>query len=384
MYCPAPWNSLSILPDGRVRICCHASDSHLLLNKSGKPIYIHEINSLKEFHNNPFLKKVKDKFSHHLPVEACKGCVQTEKTGGYSARNEFLDWFPNCSAKDGPLEFLDISFSNLCNLQCPMCSVNYSSRWSKDNEVKEAITTEFLERDLFKEIAKNLKFVLIQGGEPLMSPMHKKFLQALEKEADCKSITLLYMTNLTIFPGQEEWSLWKKFKEVRLNISLEGVEETYNQTRPPFKFEKFKANLEKLVLEKRENIIVEFKSIIQLLNYENIESLLNFLLHFKSNKLIRVPVFELIRFPSYFSPSYLPRNKREKISKSLLKLIKDTDQDFSEEEHRRLKDLERIVINLDQVEQRNPDPSLVLRLKYLAQKYQIDYSQILKDIAEKD
>ena len=79
-------------------------------------------------------------------------------------------------------------------------------------------------RDLY-EIIDGIKEFEFAGGEPLMDPLHYNMLDRIKDPSD---VVLKYSTNLTDLEakkGRNVLDLWKKFKAIRLTISIDGFDE---------------------------------------------------------------------------------------------------------------------------------------------------------------
>lgn len=329
-YCPIPWNSLSVLPDGRLRLCCHADTKHLLVDSEGHDIKLSDLASFSEFQNNDFLMKVKETFQKNTAVEACANCIAVENMGNLSPRNELKETYADSSLTE--INFLDISFSNLCNMQCPMCSPVYSSVWAKktghtDFVNNSSMNIEFINGELFKELFSNLDMVLIQGGEPFMAKEHIPFLKRLIEIGNARNINLDYVTNNSIKVSAELRDLWKEFKHINLFISVEGSGAIYEFTRPPQKWSRFEKNmklLEVICNDDEINIQIQFKTVLQIYNVSSLGRLLKELSRYSSFMPI-IPEFSCINFPTHLLVSQIPSSLRQELVTENLDAIEGLD-----------------------------------------------------------
>jgi molybdenum cofactor biosynthesis enzyme MoaA len=69
------------------------------------------------------------------------------------------------------------------------------------------------------------------GGEPLMDPTHYKILDMLAPYGD--QIEIKYATNLTMLGKSNRtiWEYWPKFKSVAVNVSIDGIGDSYEYVR---------------------------------------------------------------------------------------------------------------------------------------------------------
>ena len=70
------------------------------------------------------------------PPSACQQCINKEKQGIASFRQEFNR---RNRRLDG-IQFLDIRNSNLCNLKCRYCGPHFSSQWANELELSNIPT----------------------------------------------------------------------------------------------------------------------------------------------------------------------------------------------------------------------------------------------------
>lgn len=224
--CAFPFFGSAIRPNGLTIPCCrypHIDDPDS---------YVWNEN----VRNTPHWKKLREKMLKGEPVEGCASCYQDEANGLFSMRLDSLQKFVPTENKIIPVEQLEISFSNLCNLACVHCSSFFSSKWQAENkkngreEKKGFIQNnfDFTKWDLSK--VKNLKII---GGEPFME--QDKF-KSLLRSINLQNIHLQICTNGTILPDNELKELIEQCRTVGLFISLDGIYETNNWYRWPSKF----------------------------------------------------------------------------------------------------------------------------------------------------
>ena len=85
------------------------------------------------------------------------------------------------------------------------------------------------------------------GGEPLMDPSHYKILDLLSKNG--KNIEIKYATNgttLGIKGGRTVHEYWPKFKSVAVNVSIDGLHDTYEYIRGNGKFSDVEYNIKEM------------------------------------------------------------------------------------------------------------------------------------------
>ena len=159
-----------------------------------------------------------------------------KKSLGYEkdyAKNRF-DWSNNPDnniVADFPLH-VDVEFSSICNLSCPMCPTG-------TEEFKAKVPRAYVDPVLFKKIidecAENNLYSLRLSwiGEPTL---HPKFLELLRyaKEKGIKEVSMLTHGKKFI-----NWEFCEKVIDAGIDyitISIDGINETYEEIRKPIKF----------------------------------------------------------------------------------------------------------------------------------------------------
>lgn len=238
--CLAPWNSLTVHPDGRV-----SPDMHY----QGEYGNLYESTLADMWHSEQAHQLRTDmKARHYNP--ACATCQKKDKLVGKSRRHYFWDIFPHDlkSREVDPLAepdivYLDFTTSNVCNLKCVHCSGEVSTAWLKDEKKlahrpfrsktapwgrldPKCIDNLFVHPSHFR----NLRFVALRGGEPLYERINLSILEKFVLEGTAKDITLDISTNAAVL-DPEFLELFKHFKEIQLYISIEGAGEMYSILR---------------------------------------------------------------------------------------------------------------------------------------------------------
>lgn len=217
---------------------------------------------------------------------------------------------PNESDKleHAKIEKLDISLGRICNLHCIMCNDYYSNQIN-GTKAKELplypVELGYFKSSSFMSLAKSLKEVLIQGGEPFLSPLHPELLHALIGTGRADEISLNYITNGTVIPSNKIIELWKQFAHVQVEISLDHIEEKAEFIRMPMKWKHFVEvfhSFDQLAADIK--IELNIKMTLGLLNAFAIGPVLTFLEKF--NHVSQIPSIGFIRHPNCLSLFSLP------------------------------------------------------------------------------
>lgn len=135
--------------------------------------------------------------------------------------------------KQYDLEFLHLDFDSFCNLRCIMCHPTVSTSLAAEYQANPDRWQEFfghvkLEKtkwhesekfDDFVEQIRNIRTLILTGGEPLINPRVIELLQALPIE----HINLVVTTNATVIKP-EVLALLSRAKQLGVTVSLEGTD----------------------------------------------------------------------------------------------------------------------------------------------------------------
>jgi sulfatase maturation enzyme AslB (radical SAM superfamily) len=251
-FCILPFIHISAAVSGHFRPCCNTTGkgSHFLF----KDIDV----SLKEAFYSKEMDELRTQLNTDERPTICNVCWKNEDIGIVSprAKNNLKFKDKINTTTDAKLQFLDMKFDNKCNLQCRMCSPFSSDQIWKTIELFDEIPNHLSYVDMDKETydknnnsqarkryvqesMQDITFLKVTGGEPFLS---KDFIEILEEavsEGHSKRITLSITTNGTKFTSKIT-NMFKHFKEVDINISIEGINELYDYIRYPYSYNRWK------------------------------------------------------------------------------------------------------------------------------------------------
>jgi MoaA/NifB/PqqE/SkfB family radical SAM enzyme len=246
-FCYAPWANLDINPQGDIAPCCKYQFS------KGESKFNTQHHSLSEYANSDFLNSIKEKLALNQWPEGCNRCRIDEQNNIASMRQlNQQRWQDHYS---GHWITASIAFGNTCNLKCLPCGSHSSSKWQK--EYKKIYGIDFKPVKFYKEnfvssfiqSAPGLIHLDIPGGEPFISGVdeQKNLLRRYIQTQQSKEITLHYTTNATIWPEREWWELWSCFKQVEIQLSIDGVGNKNEYLRYPSNWQQVENNVRKYV-----------------------------------------------------------------------------------------------------------------------------------------
>ncbi len=211
-FCYAPFGSMFISYSGRVSPCYACKNEESLQSRS-----------LDEIWNGPVFSELRNQFKTGIVPEACSFCKDhlLQKNYGSILANKYDHYL--LSAVGNPV-IAELELSNLCNLECIMCSGNLSSGIRKNREqlppVINQLPADFIHQ--FEKFIPKLKTIELTGGDPFLIDEYYQILNEIERSNP--KIEVLITTNAnTITPKTE--ALLKKRLLLSFNISIDSLDE---------------------------------------------------------------------------------------------------------------------------------------------------------------
>lgn len=260
-------------------------------------------------------------------VPGCRRCYEEEAVGKTSLRmryNNRPDFATQVNIQTPEVRWIEMSFSNVCNMACRMCDERYSSFWkrlnSKGQESVESESRPRLEERIQEVIAlsSNLFHIKITGGEPFLDPYHKEFLEQIVSKGRSKSIFLNYSTNGTRPPDEEILSLWSQFSNVEVSMSFDSIlPEHFEYLRWPVKFESWISCVRKWLEIARAHPFISLgaRPTISILNLSSLPSTLDWWWRYRTSDWIN-PTH--VTFPIELSTTVFPLQVKKDLQKELV------------------------------------------------------------------
>ena len=283
-FCPIPWIFQAVRNNGDVRVCCQANvtKNQGVVRKLDGSSYNAGRDNMVEARNTDMMKAIRKNMLEGRWSDECGRC-QTEEESGLRSRRQYEQHWnfkiedalkitkPDGSidANDVPLVYYDLRFGNLCNLKCRMCGPTDSHSWYEDwlevyggdgfkdthgyvkldkNNKGRLHTADYdwhtSEKfwDHIESNIPNMQHVYMAGGEPLMIERHYDFLQKCIDMGQAEKMSIEYNTNMTNMQPRV-LELWKKFKNVRIGASVDGMGSVVEYQRHPAKWPLILKNL---------------------------------------------------------------------------------------------------------------------------------------------
>lgn len=334
VYCKIPFTSFTMDMNKGIRPCCAYGSQ---LGNVATENIVDIISS-----NN--WKILKEQLSNNIVPYGCIApCQVKEQLSGSSARTTINSHPPNIESYErNKLNFIEFNGSNICNAACLHCSQYFSSRWSIDNKkaIAQSLTYDINKRNRLDGIIalakphagflpnselviSNLKLldlselnsITFKGGEPFLNLETWEVLEYLDGIHILSNLEVIVVTNGTVI-NEKIVDLLAKCKNVRITISVDGVNELYNYIRySDVKFEFLENNISIFnSIPSVQNIHIS--TTVMNYNIFNLNEITNWSIYLASKykKFQSSPYFEnILHQPSYLSIQTLSDQVRQQL-----------------------------------------------------------------------
>ena len=332
MKCLVPETGLTINPIGEIVLCC--AGDHVAVE------HIKNIDNITEFFNSDIYDDLRKRFKlKDFPkqCDVCKVHWEAGRIARFDSYNRFN--FPtyeeDINNETIPIRFLEITTSNICNQMCVTCSGKYSSKWAPyeqeavdvglhwRNENHKFHTQQYkmTDDDVNKvlDIVPHLQHLTIKGGEPFADPNNIKILQKLaDTNPKCR---VEICTNFQLVT-KSVIELLHKIDEVHIQASIDGVGSLYNWIRGG-NFEKTVNNINRYYEYAKRKIVIV--STVSIYNWMHLPELIDYWKDIEG--VARISMANIVTFPMYCSPLYLPVEQIREGKKLFFDYLNDYDYD---------------------------------------------------------
>ena len=230
-FCQAPFKSLYFGHGGMVSPCCF--NRRYLLGDITKQ-------NIDSIWQGPPLKIFRNALIKNDLSLGCYICEQQLRNKNYNAISALMyDGLPSGNKWPQMLEF---ETDNTCNLECVMCSGEYSSAIRKNRENKSVADNVYDDSFLLhlQPYLKTLKDAKFNGGEPFLSPLYQKiWAEIIRVNPSCR---ISVQTNATILNDTVKDFLNKG--NFHISVSLDALDkDLYEKIRVNASYEKVLNNI---------------------------------------------------------------------------------------------------------------------------------------------
>lgn len=336
--CILPWIHAHIHTTGNVYPCCHSISSKDAVMGSVK------CESLESIINSDNMKKLRLNMLSDVKSSVCTKCYEMEDSGIASYRNRHNEYFKKhfniieSTAPDGTIDpnikFIDVRFSNICNLKCRTCYHELSSSIAAEEGRKVIMIKALPEYDIFEKQYSNIERIYFAGGEPLLMKEHLDLLQKLIVKGVSKNIVLDYNSNITNleFKGNNFTNLWQEFKNVNISASIDAIGKRGEYIRYGCEWHKIEKNI--FILSQYMSVNLSLTA--SALNVANIIDTHKYLVKEKIlNDKVKLSIGYVIS-PSFYSAKIIPESIRKDVLSNIDQYIDELKSDTFIEQLRML------------------------------------------------
>lgn len=238
---------------------------------------------IDSFWNSGEMTDLRRDFVEGKKPEGCRLCWENENKGFKSLRqsvNEsrlenYKERLEQTTVQYKPSQ-VKYTAGNQCNLACRMCLPTFSSKvkkvWDILNKESTTVEDDILNEDRYiLANKKDINYIDITGGEPFYHKRVKSLLKELVKSGDNEHITLHIVTNATRIDN-ETIDLLKKYKDVVLSVSMDGIGEIQEYIRPGCSWKKLQHNIKLLQENKFSLQVVSTISVLNIIHLQGLEA----------------------------------------------------------------------------------------------------------------
>ena len=366
-FCLAKWTQVTMhLGLGMTHSCHHPAPHKIPLNEIKR--------NPKALHNTRFKKQKRKEMLDGKRPDECNFCWNVEDNSNSFSDRTFksaepwsLDQFDKIKnldfREDYNPRYVEVSFSNTCNLKCAYCGPQYSSKWVEEIEKHGPYDTETRYNNLedlraknempykhsednpyveafwkwWPELYRDLHTFRITGGEPLLSKDTFKVLDYISEHwEENPNLSLAINTNLSVPKKLMDKLLEKakdltennKVKELILFTSVEATGAQAEYSRYGLNYDYFWENIDRVLTELPKvtiNIMAAFNALSVFTYGDLIDRVFEYKKKYHSNDRYWGTALQLdtsyIRWPSHLSIKILEQEHKELILKAAEKAL---------------------------------------------------------------
>ena len=251
VFCMMPWVHMHMWPNGDTFPCC--------LAESRMPVGNSHDNTIQELWNCKNMKNLRNNMLEGRQSQECRRCYEQEESGletlRTSSNKEFAHHWWKVEETDNEggagmtnMAYLDIRFSNMCNLRCRTCGPTFSTSWYEDHVklygdpgIPKLLKAGKDMDAFFKELEPMLldvEKVYWAGGEAIITEEHYRVLDFWIRHG-MKEVRMNYTTNFSnmYFKKKPIFDYWNEFDNVIVAASLDGNYERGEYLRKNIKWD---------------------------------------------------------------------------------------------------------------------------------------------------
>ena len=336
-FCVLPWIHFHAWPDGKVMPCCVA-DSNMPVSQ------IKSEESILQMMNSEEYKKMRVNMLNDKPSKECKRCYDLEQIGTWTMRQshnmrrgmQYRDLIeatnPDGSIDEFKMKYMDIRFSNLCNMKCRSCGPSCSSQWAEEIvknhgeahyekyfHTKKIIINNNEDQKFMAKLTpylKDVEEVYFAGGEIIITPEHYECLDYWIENGLTDQVELNYTTNFSSLKYKKNVDLidyWSKFPNLQVWASLDAHGELGECIRKGTDWEKIEANIRE-IKEKVPHVKFQITPTISIWNVFDFPDFFDYMIEKGFIDTMSSPRFNLATNPWYANIMILPKHVKRRLT----------------------------------------------------------------------
>ncbi len=332
-FCPIPFQHQYFDSDGSEGLCCNS------------PVFTH--GDLEW--NGRGMRHIRLDMLAGRKNRACSVCHNEEKSGKcLSLRQQVINYHKiqygkdmkslkqfvhSITNKDGSVtrqsDSLHISLGNLCNGQCMMCSPwNSSSLRSVHKHINKQLGFNELDirefkwvnddniwQEKFYPLVEQSHWINIMGGEPFITKRNIQLLQYCVDKNVAKDKVIYYNTNCAQPVPDKVIELWRHFKHIHVDLSIDDIEDRVEYIRYPVKWQQYLKFLDWCDNNTEDNITFEMLPSIGNYNIYYYPDMIDWILEQKFKKINKnlggLPNTNIVHFPERVGIKTLPDKAKD-------------------------------------------------------------------------
>jgi hypothetical protein len=322
---------LATHPNGGASLCCRSNHTHAISwakKDDTNSLVMLDNDSVSDIMNSKkFIEVRQAMIDGQRPIE-CEGCWSDEDKGIKSKRQyENERWAhiiplleKSAKLQNVDLRYVELRLGNICNNACLTCNSYSSSKWYPDEKKIAKVLPWFELRPLenFKwfenpefyhdlaEKSQSVEEIYINGGEPTLIKAHFEYLKHLIILGVAENVHLVYSLNMMDIPDNLI-ELWKEFKKVTVNASIDDLYERNYYIRYPTKWQETVASIDKL--NQLANVNWHVTQTVSIFNIYNLHEFSTWL----KNTYNKDSHHNYVLYPDYLSLAVLPDNIKDEL-----------------------------------------------------------------------
>jgi hypothetical protein len=336
-FCVLPWVHFHSWPDGRVMPCCIA-DSNMPVAEIKKD------ESIIQMMNSEDFKRMRSAMLNDEPVEACKRCYDLELMGTWTMRQshnkrrglEYVKEISETTKDNGEItdfkmKYMDLRFSNMCNMKCRSCGPGCSSLWAQEFvdrmgvdeyekyfKTRKIVINQAEEMSFMNKLKPYLKDVLevyFAGGEIIITPEHYECLDYWIENGLNEQVELTYTTNFSSlkYKDKDLIGYWKKFPQLKIWASLDAMGDTAEVIRKGTDWERIVKNI-KAIKEQVPHAQFQITPTISIWNVFHFPDFFDYMVEQGFIDTMSSPRFNLATNPWYANIMILPVSVKRRLA----------------------------------------------------------------------